>query len=146
SWVNRKVVFEKLPAGFYLVEASQGRNIAWSPLLVSDIGLLTKTGRSSRLIYGFDIKENTPLADAELFTFSHGESGYELLEQQKLKDGVVFDKKVSFDDGNQQVFLLKKGDHYALSDFGYRQRGGRPHNVAIFTDRPVYRLGHEIFF
>ena len=73
-WYSHKIKFKKLPAGAYLVEASQGRQVTQTPLIISDLALMIKEGGSSRFIYGYNLKEQKPVESAKVTIFQNNYS------------------------------------------------------------------------
>lgn len=147
GWFNRTIKPGKLNPGFYLVEASQGRSIAFSPLLVSDLVLLTKEGLNTRLAWGINITDGSLAAGARLTVFNPSDSGIKATSEHKLSDGIWFDDAArKKNETHQTVYMLNKGEHYALSDIYFYRNHNNQYRTAIYTERPVYRAGHEVFF
>ncbi|HRP69292.1 MAG TPA: alpha-2-macroglobulin family protein, partial [Turneriella sp.] len=145
-WHSLKQQFESLKAGYYLVEISQGRHIAHAPLVISDIAMVTKISPYNFLVYAVDLLKNKPLSNADLSVYSREKSGkiekHILKENFKLKDGLLFSNDVGYLKNSQStLYVLRQGSHYAFSDIYALDTTKSLYESAIYTERPVYRIG-----
>lgn len=152
-WQQQEIEIKGLQPGFYLTEITQGRSVAFSPLIVSDTAVLAKEGDNSRVVYAYDIVRKQPLKSAEVFVFDNpwGSPGEKkLLDSGKLKNGIYSQQKTSLY-AKRSLYLVKTrisgNDHYALSDlYFYNRDNAQKIRSAIYTDRPVYRREHKVYF
>lgn len=144
-WSHR-LILEPLAANFYLVEVSHGRKIAHVPLIVSDIAMLVKEGLSSRFVYVFDPKTGEAISEAELFIFSKNlaREKLELTSSLVVKNGIYYEKDSFPLSSQENLYVARVQNHFALSDIYFYNRLTNPFKAAILTDRPVYRQGQEI--
>ncbi len=148
SWV-KTLPLSKLDPSFYLLEASQGREIAFSPVIVSDLAIIAKEGLNSRLVYAVDLKTGKPADKVKLTAF---ENPYEqkiekILFETELNNGVHYDANIGSSQATRTLYLASLGNHYALSDVSFYGRSNQSNlKSAIYSERPVYRQGHEVFF
>lgn len=150
-WYSDDIELPKLQVGFYLLEVSQGRSIAFVPVVISDLGILVKEGRNSRLIYSFNLATGQPMEKA---TVSIYDNPYGKKKTRKKiqtlttsKNGVVYQPNQNGKAPDRLLYVAKKGNHYALSDLYYYGRSSRfTLRSAIYSERPVYRQGNTVQF
>ncbi len=151
-WSPQEIRFPGLAPGFYLVEVSYGRHIAFSPLIVSDMAIHVREGVSTRLVYAWDLVREAPIQQAALKAFNNPWNGEtkEILFRAAIKNGIYSDNEGAGKFSERTLYLAEtkigKEIHYALSDLDFYDRVHDKINSAIYTDRPVYRQGHEVFF
>lgn len=148
KWGRKNIGLPAAKPGFYLVEASQGRRIAFAPLIISDIAMVVKEGMSSRLVYAVNILNNKPVRSAEVQILEnrHNTENRRIEKTVHLRNGVYFEADAGDNLKKRYLYLLKAGDHYALSDIGLYNRKKSAYRSSVFTDRPVYRQGHKVNF
>lgn len=141
-WQAMKHHFLKLPAGYYLAEASQGRHIAHSPLIISDIAMVAKTSPQNALIYAVNLATGEVIRDGNVTVYSRRKDSFEPRKTFALAEGVAYTDNVAYLKGSENtLYVLKQGRHYAFSDL-YQVDGTKSvYESAIYTDRPVYRIG-----
>lgn len=141
-WQALKHQFQKLTAGYYLVEVSQGRHIAHSPLIISDIAMVAKTSPQNALIYAVNLTTGEILSDASISAFSRRKDSFELRKTFALAGGVAYTDNVGYlKESENTLYVLKQGKHYAFSDLYQMDASRGGYESAIYTDRPVYRIG-----
>lgn len=144
-WQALKHQFSQLPPGYYLVEASQGRHIAHSPLVVSDVAMVTKTSPHNILVYAINLKTGEPLADAVVTAYTRVKNQHQQKLSFALKDGIAFTEKTSFLNGAENtVYVLQHANHFAFTDLYAIDANRALYESAIYTDRPVYRMGDTV--
>jgi len=144
-WQALKHEFAQLPPGYYLVEASQGRHIAHSPLVVSDIAMVTKTSPHNILVYAINLKTGEPLADGVVTAYVRAKQAHQQKLSFALKDGLAFTEKTGFLNGAEStVYMLEHGKHFAFTDLYSIDATRGLYEAAIYTDRPVYRMGDTV--
>jgi len=145
--------------GAFVVEAtgrsSEGHSVrAVVLVLVSQLGVVAKTGKTQSLVYAVDSVSGQP------------KPGTQVLIQRRLQNNRFEYKDGAADDAGihrmtypvdrnanaldrQLGFIVRSGDHYAVCRdlyawgwWGYDQ----PYRVYGFTDRPVYRPDQTVYF
>ena len=160
---NQVLPIDPLPAGMYLIEATDGHLKAYTLLMVSETALVTRAVSGQLEAFVVDRKTGAPIADAKV-TLALGK-----LSPQRLtthEDGLAtFDapastKKVANngedgEDGetdtsaNKLWVMARAGDDVALVAPWYSsftQSQDLLYSAYGYTDRPVYRPGHTVHF
>jgi len=141
-WVALRHQFQKLEAGYYLVEVSQGRHIAHTPLVISGIAVVTKTSPYNMLAYAVNLSTGEPLGSATLYAYTRKEKDFQLQKRISLKNGIAIEDDTKFlEHSENTLFILEQGKHLAFSDIYQLDFVRRRYEAAIYTDRPVYRIG-----
>ena len=144
-WQALKHSFPEMNPGYYLVEVSQGRHIAHSPLVVSDLAMVTKTSPHNVLFYAVNLKTGEPLGDGTVTAYSRVKTEHQRKETFSLKNGIAFSGKTDFLKGAEStLYMLQQGNHYAFSDLYAMETGRGLFEAAIYTDRPLYRIGDTV--
>ena len=144
-WQALKHEFAQLAPGYYLVEASQGRHIAHSPLVVSDIAMVTKTSPHNILVYAINLKTGEPLSDGMVTAYVRAKQAHQQKLSFPLKEGIAFTEKTGFLNGAEStVYVLEHGKHFAFTDLYSIDATRGLYESAIYTDRPVYRMGDAV--
>jgi uncharacterized protein YfaS (alpha-2-macroglobulin family) len=148
---SQEVPLDSLKSGVYLVEATDGHLRAYTVLIVSQMGLITKTASGQVVAYTADRKTGAPMPEAKLAVYAHGEARYHgttdaqgMAETRIAKTG-----EGESSDYENTWMLATKGDEvaivssysFSLSSDPYRDWEGY-----IYTDRPVYRPTHTVHF
>ncbi|AFM13813.1 alpha-2-macroglobulin family protein [Turneriella parva] len=137
--------FSEMKPGYYLLEASQGRHIAHAPLVVSDVAMVTKTSPHNVLIYAVNLKTGEVLSDATVTAYTRVKNEYQRKATFNLKNGLAFSDKTDYLAGAEStLYVLQQGGHYAFSDLYAIEAGKSLFESAIYTDRPVYRIGDTV--
>lgn len=137
--------FGEMKPGYYLLEASQGRHIAHAPLVVSDLAMVTKTSAHNVLIYAVNLKTGEVLNDATVTAFSRVKNEHQRKATFSLKNGLAYSDKTDYLAGAEStLYVLQQGAHYAFSDLYAIEAGKSLFESAIYTDRPVYRIGDTV--
>ena len=129
--------------GVYLVEATRGQLRAFTILMITDLAMVAKTSGSTMQVFVADRQSGAPIADARVLLTEKERT----LEAKTDANGIAALER-SQDRGEPQLLVVKGPDFAANSvpnygDFGddwQRYRG------MIYTDRPVYRPGHRVYF
>lgn len=156
---QRAIPLGKREGGVYLVEAIGGELRAYTVVVVTDLALVEKLSPSGDLlVYAVDRKSGEPRADTrveivrERNTIANGRTNSDGIFRTKIptsEDDADPDGEVT--NNSNFVILGSNQDNFAISDlesFYFSNFGGEPANVQgyIYTDRPVYRPNHKVFF
>ncbi len=144
-WDTEKVEVPVKQDGLYLVEAVNGRLRAYTILNVSNLVLLTKTGRAHILYYVCNRTSGEPVSNADitvlekrdrsgtiLHTGSDGTAEYPIDETpaKDVRTVAVNGQDAAFDD---------------IEGWSFLQRDRKLTGV-VYSDRPVYRPGDPVHF
>ncbi|MGC2300478.1 MAG: alpha-2-macroglobulin family protein, partial [Acidobacteriaceae bacterium] len=137
---------DKLPAGLYLVEATDGHYKAYTLLMVSRIVLITRTSTGSILAFVVDRQSGTPIPNA-LVAFGVGRN-----EQGRARtdaDGVAElhgAANVQNQEDSLWVVATANDEFAAVTPMAWSLNNSDSGKWAsyVYTDRPVYRPGHTV--
>lgn len=135
--------FGVLPAGMYLIAIDAGPARALCVVTMTDLAIILKSSPSETLVYAANIQTGQPVAGARL----------EVLGKDKLlatgvtgADG-TWTLSPSPVRGSQMTVVARYGDSVAISGSYTDHPDSREHlRVYSYTDRPVYRPGHSVYF
>ncbi|MBA3269617.1 MAG: hypothetical protein H0T71_03830 [Acidobacteria bacterium] len=138
----RRVPLDVKAPGVYLVEAVSGVLRAYTIVVVSDVGLVTKVSPGQVLVFAADRFSGEPRAGCDV----------QVLADQKLAgsgvtaaDGVV---SLALAEGRADnvVTVARCGDHVAATDPGGWFAGEPLRQLIgyVYTDKPIYRPGHTV--
>ncbi|MBV6494768.1 MAG: hypothetical protein LDLANPLL_02805 [Turneriella sp.] len=148
-WHAKKHYFEGLKPGYYLVEISQGRHIAHAPLVISDIAMVTKTSPYNVLFYAVNLLTGKALEKGGVTAYKREKVGDKEVHTAKanfnVKEGIAYSENVEYlKDSQGTLYVLADGDNYAFSDIYTMDVNRELYNSAIYTERPVYRMGDTV--
>jgi alpha-2-macroglobulin len=148
-WQALKHQFGDLKPGYYLIEASQGRHIAHSPLVVSDLAMVAKTSPYNVLIYAVNLTTGQPVDNATVTAYVREKVNDAEVHVPKqtftLKDGIAFSEKTGYlKDSQNTLYVIQSGKHFAFSDLYAMDAAKNLYEAAIYSDRPVYRIGDTV--
>ena len=133
-----------LKAGYYLLAAElQGASPvrAYSTVLISDLGLISKQSESGLLLYTAHLKTGTPLGGASIEVFGAGKS-YKLKTDSRGRVLLPLSgKKLNLDRIN--IVARHKGQQAQLFSGKTPYEDSR-YQVFIDTERPIYKTGHTV--
>ncbi len=143
-WDTQQVKIPVKDKGVFLVEAVTGELRAYTMLAVSDIVLLTKTGRDHVLYYVANRTTGEPIPNASVTAVTRDASVNKL---DTAQDGVAefaIDRKIEDD----LRVVAVAGRDAAFNDIESWFFGNRQRNLTgvVYTDRPVYRPGDTMHF
>lgn len=138
----RRVPVDLKQPGIYVVEAVSGLLRAYTIVMVSDVGLVTKTSPGQVLFFAANRFSGEPVADCDIQVIigkqaiAAGRSSAEGLFEAKLPDEKVEDV----------VGVARCGDQMAATDPGAwtLQQPARELAAYVYTDKPIYRPGHNV--
>ncbi|CAN5712582.1 hypothetical protein BH11ARM2_BH11ARM2_19180 [soil metagenome] len=133
----------KLKEGVYFVRSSAGKTQASTVLLVSQLALITKTGKDGTLCYTADIATGQPTGGAEIFA----KAGDGLKKVGTTdKEGILQVAKISGNDDNQSLLMARKGESTALVGFYNDTSQTSDVWIKAYCERPAYRPGDTVSF
>ena len=156
---QRSIPLGKREGGVYLVEAISGELRAYTVVVVTDLAMVEKLSPSGDLlVYAVDRKSGEPRADTRVeivrqrTTIASGRTNNEGIFRTKIPTSVD-DTDPAVEEANNSNFVIfsSNQENFAISDlesFYFSDFGEGDENVQgyIYTDRPVYRPNHKVFF
>ncbi|MCM3870313.1 MAG: MG2 domain-containing protein [Pyrinomonadaceae bacterium] len=162
---RRMVPLDKREPGVYLIEAVGGELRAYTVVVVTDLTMVDKTtGNGELLIYTVDRKTGEPRPNAQIQVIKDKKAiaggatdGQGILRtsiDQKLLNSPETDVDPATDATRSKSFLIlaNQGENFAISDLqsyyfgGYQGEDEDRVKSYIYTDRPVYRPSHKVYF
>lgn len=139
----RRIPLELSTPGMYVVEAVSAPHRAYTVVIVSDVGLVSKAAPGQVLLYAAHRVTGSPVAGCDVRviasqqTVASGTTGV---------DGVfmaTFEQVTAADD---IVSVARCGDQITASDPGswYLRESPRELVGYVYTDKPIYRPGHTV--
>ena len=139
------VPVKDLPKGVYLAEATDGTLRAYTILIVSELGLVTKTTEGQVLTFAADRRTGAPVSGADVRVWAdrkekaHLKSDASGLAESALSEGQYQDIRV-LAVHNEDVALVTPYSYNISSNPAQDWTG------YVYTDRPVYRPTHTVHF
>ena len=159
---RRLVPLGKREPGVYLVEAVGQELRAYTIVVVTDLAMVEKSSANGDLlVYAVDRRSGVPRADAQVEilkaqkTLAAGRTNADGVFRAKIAKGVrdqdLDEPEIEQVDNDRFVILASQRDNFAISDlepFYLNDEGSAGPGVQsyIYTDRPVYRPSHQVFF
>ena len=146
AWEPHEIPVKLDESGVYLLEATDAHRQAQVILFASPMVLVARGEHGKLDVRALDATTGEPRPDASVILFdTHGKQ--RLGEAKTGPDGLA---SFPFSDANVTEFLAlaqRGADFAALSVGGYSVRPDTGNlQGAVYTDRPVYRPGHEVQF
>ena len=138
----RRIPLDLKGPGMYVVEAVSAPHRAYTVVIVSDIGLVSKAAPGQVLLYAADRQNGTPVAGCDVRVIAN---------QRPLASGTtgadgVFTAMLGRTTADDVVAVARCGEQVTASDPGvwYLRESPREFVGYIFTDKPIYRPGHTV--
>src|ERR1041384_1886086 len=156
---QRSIPLGKRESGVYLVEAVGGELRAYTIIVVTDLAMVEKLSPSGDLlVYAVDRKSGEPRADTrveivrERATIASGRTNNDGIFRTKMP-GQEEETEPTGEEANNSnfVILASNQENFAISDLesfyfsNFGEEAGKVQGY-IYTDRPVYRPNHKVFF
>ena len=141
---TQRITLPALPPGLYVAALKSGglQRLGW--LMVTSLGLVTKTVGQQTLVYAVDLKSGSPVPSTAISLYV----GSKLSASGKTgKDGIV-NLAASGDtsENPQQIVIGRSGDSVAFVSGQYDSYPASDKTVYAYTDRPVYRPSQRVFY
>jgi alpha-2-macroglobulin len=157
---RRMIPLGKRERGVYLVEAVSGELRAYTVVVVTDLAMVEKASPNGELlVYAVDRKSGQPQADARVeivkgrTTIASGRTNSEglfrtTIPKKEQEDEEAIEGEVS---NENFMILATHRDNFAISDLESFYFSGNAEDLQnvygyIYTDRPIYRPNHKVFF
>jgi hypothetical protein len=157
---RRMIPLGKRESGVYLVEAVGGNLRAYTVVVITDRATVEKaTPNGELLVYAVDRKTGEPRADARVDsvrsrnTIASGRTNSDGIFRTKVPTQGDDTEPVGEANNSNFIILASHRDNFAISDlesfyfsgFGEDTTGENVQGY-IYTDRPIYRPNHKVFF
>ncbi len=144
-WESLAVPVDVPGKGLYLVEAVNGQLRAYTILSVSELGIVTKSAPGHILAFVQHRINGTPVADCPVFVWTNKK---ELARLTTDSNGVA-ETPLSEVRPENTLVLARRGDDFAVASLYSWWLSSDPNRYLtgyVYTDRPVYRPGHTVYF
>ncbi len=138
----RQIPLDLPGPGVYVVEAVNARLKAYTIVLVSDVGLVTKTAPGRIVAFAADRSNGEPQAGCQVTVLAKRRA---LASGTTGPDG-LFEATPEKVDAEDFAVVARCGTQVALTDPGgwLLNRATRQLAAYVFTDKPIYRPGHTV--
>jgi alpha-2-macroglobulin len=157
---RRMIPFGKQEPGVYLVEAVGGELRAYTVVVITDLAMVEKASASGELlVYAVDRKTGEPRANARVEivksrnTIASGRTNNDGIFRTKIQTQAdEADPEGEENNTSNFVILASDRDNFAISDLesfyfrGFGEEETEKVQGYIYTDRPIYRPNHKVFF
>jgi len=138
----RRVPVELRQPGIYVVEAVSDQLRAYTIVIVSDVGLVTKTSPGQMLFFAANRFTGEPVADCAVRVIVSQKT---VAEGRTSADGLL-EANLPEQSMENVVGVAQCGEEMAATDPGSwsLQEPARELAGYIYTDKPIYRPGHSV--
>ncbi len=142
---TKEVPVSALAKGVYLVEATNGELRAYTVVVVTEMGLVTKSARGQVVTFVADRRSGAPVAKANILLWSDKK---ELAQMKSGEDGLAETTVPQEKYEDVRVLALHGDDVAVVSPSAYNLSSNPEEDWTgyVYTDRPVYRPGHTVQF
>jgi uncharacterized protein YfaS (alpha-2-macroglobulin family) len=138
----RRIPLELTKPGMYVVEAVNAPLKAYTIVIVSDVGVVSKAAPGQVLLYAANRSSGTPMAQCGVRVIG---------DQRVVADGATGSDGVFMADlgktrAEDVVAVTRCGEQVAATDPGgwFLRAKARGLVAYIYTDKPIYRPGHTV--
>ena len=142
---TEEVPVSALAKGVYLMEATNGQLRAYTIVIVTELGLVTRSAAGQMLAFVADRRSGTPVAKANILLWSDKK---ELAQMKSGADGLA-EATLPQEKYEDVRVLATHGDDVAVvspSSYNLSSNPEEDWTGYVYTDRPVYRPGHTVQF
>jgi len=142
---TEEVPVSTLSKGVYLVEATNGQLRAYTIVIVTELGLVTKSAAGQMLTFVADRRSGAPVAKANILLWSDKK---ELAQMKSGADGLA-EATLPQEKYEDVRVLATHGDDVAVvspSSYSLSSNPEEDWTGYVYTDRPVYRPGRTVQF
>lgn len=138
----RRVPVHLTQPGIYVVEAVSDLLRAYTIVMVSDVGLVTKTSPGQMLFFAANRFTGEPVNDCTIRVIAAKQA---IAEGRTTTDG-LFEARLPDQRMADVVGIAQCGDQMAATDPGSwsLEQPARELAAYIYTDKPIYRPGHTV--
>ena len=138
----RRVPVDLKQPGIYVVEAVHDLLRAYTIVIVSNVGLVTKTSPGQMVFFAADRFTGEPAADCNIHVMFAKKT---IAEGRTNADG-LFEAKLPDEKMENIIGVAQCGDQHAATDPGSwtLEQPARELAAYVYTDKPIYRPGHTV--
>ena len=138
----RRIPLDLKEPGMYVVEAVSAPHRAYTVVIVSDVGLVTKAASGQILLYAADRQSGVPVAGCEVQVIANQ---HPVATGTTGVDG-VFAASLPEVKADDFVSVARCGAQVTASDPGswFLRESARELVGYVYTDKPIYRPGHTV--
>lgn len=138
----RRVPVELKQPGIYVVEAVNALLRAYTIVIVSDVGLVTKASPGQMLFFAADRFTGEPVADCDVRVLAAKQA---VATGRTNADG-LFEATLTGEPVEDIIGLAQCGAQHAVTDPGSwsLRQPARELAALVYTDKPIYRPGHTV--
>ncbi|MFP5229353.1 MAG: alpha-2-macroglobulin family protein, partial [Acidobacteriota bacterium] len=145
---SQDLPIDKLPAGLYLVEATDGQYKAYTVLMVSHMVLITRTTTGSILAFAVDRQSGAPIPNAQIvWGLGRKEQGRATTDADGVAELHGAPQKGAEEDS--LWITASTGSEFAAVTpmaWSFNNSSAGKWAAYVYTDRPVYRPGHTVYW
>lgn len=138
----RRVPVDLKQPGIYVVEAVNDLLRAYTIVIVSDIGLVTKTAPGQMLFFAANRFTGEPVGNCNI----HVVFAKKMIAEGTTNGDGLYEAKLPDERMENLVGVAQCGDQHAATDPGSwtLEQPARELAAYIYTDKPIYRPGHTV--
>lgn len=132
------------PPGLYVVAAKSGELQSFDWLMITSIGMVTKTAPGQSLVYVVDLKSGKPIQSAQVSQYI---GSRQIASGKTDSSGMASFATPTYDEENSKtVSVARYGESFAFASSWLSSMPDSDNLVYAYTDRPVYRPGQNVFY
>lgn len=141
EWISKYIEVPIDKKGVYLVEVTGKKFQKFVPLIITDIGFITKQDNENFYIFAQNLLNSEPLKGADVCV----KSGEKIIKEGKTDNNGIFyfknkEKKENFD------IILSYNESITVSRSYAPWAEFTTERIYIYTDRPLYRPNDKVYF
>ena len=141
---TQRITLPSMPPGLYVTAVRSGglQRLGW--IMVTSLGLVTKTAGNQTIIFAADLKSGEPVPAAQVSVFvgtnavATGKTGIDGLLSLSLS--------ADLKGHPEQTIIARNGDSVAFVSAEYDSNPRARKTVYGYTDRPVYRPAQRVYY
>lgn len=146
-WESVNVPLQLTDKGLYVLEATDGRRMAYTIVSVTGIAVLTKAAPGRLLVRVVNRATGTPVENCPVVVWD--KAAQKALLHEKTGPGGVLESAFDPTSSESLLVLARPPDDFAASTLwggGLSADPERNIRGTVYTDRPIYRPGHTVHF
>ncbi|MEN3043801.1 MAG: MG2 domain-containing protein [Candidatus Hydrothermales bacterium] len=143
TWISKDIEINVYKKGVYIVEVSNAYSRKFIPLIITDIGFITKQDRENFYLFAQNLFTSEPLKGANVCIKLNEKT---LKEGKTDENGIFYFKMKEVQSAHDFQVILSYNGSIALSTSYAPWAEFPPERIYIYTDRPLYRPNDKVFF
>lgn len=140
GWIYDEIALPFSKPGAFLIEATDHKHIAHAVVLISDISIVTKQSAKELLVWTVNPGSGEPVPQVDVEVLVGGKTRF---TERTDQDGLA---RIELEDVNQPVIYARKKNSFTLLDPQFYPAILPEPRTYVFTERPIYRPGQEVFW